>query len=119
MGNKLNERTAMSNNIKALIHGENGFKPVSKMPDGVRSKHKLFIAGHSETGHHHVVESDTEFDVVDFGGAIFIELFTRANVVHKKSFDIHETKTLEPGVYEVTHKTEYNPFTKVIERVFD
>lgn len=109
----------MSKNIKALIHGENGFKPVPRMPKGKRSSHKLFIAGHSETGHHHVLESDTEFDVVDFGGAIFIELFTRANVVHKKSFDIHETKVLEPGVYEVTKKTEYNPFTKLIQRVFD
>lgn len=105
--------------MKPLIHGENGFKPVNEKPKGKVSRHKLFIVGHSETGHHHVLESDTEFDVIDFGGQLFIELLSRGKVVHKKSFDIHETKTLEPGLYEVTHKTEYNPFTKVIERVFD
>ena len=105
---------------KPLIHGENGFKPIDKLPDGKVSKHKIFIAGHSETGHHHVLESDVEFEVVeDVLKNIYIQLFEPAKVVHKKSFDIHETKTLGAGIYQITHKTEYYPFSKVVRQVWD
>lgn len=105
-----------------LIHGENGFKPVSKVPKGKRSEHTHYIAGHSETGHHHVLESDTPFTVIEpenLGDNVFIELLSPAKVVHQKTFDIHETKVLEPGVYEITHKTEYDPFNEVIRQVWD
>ncbi len=107
-------------NTMNLLHGENGFKKVDKLPKGKITKHKIYIAGHSETGHNHVLESEVEFNVIEpenLGDNLFIELLAPAKVVHKKSFDIHETKTLEPGIYEITHKVEYNPFTKVMERV--
>lgn len=103
-----------------LIHGENGFKPVAKLPKGKKSEHKTFIAGHSETGHHHVIESKTPFTVIeDALHNMYVQLFEPARVVHKKSFDIHETKTLERGIYQITHKTEYDPFSKVIRKVWD
>lgn len=105
-----------------LIHGENIFKPVAKMPKGKVTKHKMFIAGHSESGHHHVLEAETEFTVVEpenLGDSIFVELLSPGKVVHKKSFDIHETKTLEPGIYEVYPAQEYNPFLKIMQRQFD
>lgn len=108
--------------MKTLIHGENIFKPVSKLPKGEVRKHKLFIAGHSESGHHHVLESETEFEVIEpenLGDALFVRLLTPAKVTHKKSFEIHETKTLEPGIYEVYPALEYNPFTKLMERQYD
>lgn len=107
---------------KPIIHGENAFKPVSKVPKGKVTKHKMFIAGHSETGHHHIVKSEVEFNVIEpenLGDNIFIELLSPAKVVHQKTFDIHETKTLEPGIYEITHKTEYDPFAQVIRQVWD
>jgi hypothetical protein len=107
---------------KPLIHGENIFRPVDKVPKGKVSKHKLYIAGHSESGHHHVLESETEFEVIEpenLGDSIFIRLLSPAKVVHKKSFDIHETKVLQPGVYERVIATEYDPFQKVIRRVYD
>lgn len=107
---------------KPLLHGENGFKPITELPEGKITKHKMFIAGHSETGHHHVLESETEFEVIEpenMDGNLFIRLLSPAKVVHRKTFDIHQTKVLQPGLYEITHKNEYNPFTKVIERVFD
>ncbi len=109
---------------KSLIHGENGFKPVDKLPKGVVSKHKIFIAGHSETGHHHVLESKVEFEVIEVDRKqlekeLYVRLFEPAQVVHKKSFDIHETKTLQPGIYQITHKTEYDPFQQIIRQVWD
>jgi hypothetical protein len=107
---------------KVLIHGENVFIPVKKIPKGTISKHKLYIAGHSETGHHHVLESDVEFEVIEpenMSNELFFKLVAPAKVTHKKTFEVHETKTLEPGLYKRVFATEYNPFTKVIERVFD
>lgn len=109
-------------NIKGLLHGETGLKPVPELPKGKVSKYKMFIAGHSETGHHHILESKTEFEVLEpenLGDNVFIRLLSPAKVVHKKTFDVHETKTLEPGIYEITHKNEYDPFQKVVRRVFD
>lgn len=107
---------------KVLIHGENVFIPVDNAPTGKTSKHKLYIAGHSETGHHHVLESETEFEVIEpenMSDELFFRLIAPGKVTHKKTFEIHETKTLEPGVYKRVFATEYNPFTKVVERVFD
>lgn len=105
-----------------LIHGENIFKPIAGMPEGKITRHKMFIAGHSETGHHHVLRSDVEFEVIEpenLGDSIFIRLLSPAQVTHQKTFEIHETKTLNPGVYEVFPALEYNPFTKVMQRQFD
>ena len=104
----------------ALIHGENGFKPVAELPQGKTRKYTIYIARHSETGHHHVLESEVEFEVVeDALKNIYIQLFAPAKVVHKKTFDIHETKTLEPGIYQITHKTGYDPFNRVVREVWD
>lgn len=108
--------------MKALIHGENIFKPVAEAPDGKVTKHTIYIAGHSGTGHHHVLESEVEFDVIEpetLGDSIFVRLLAPAKVTHKKNHEIHETKVLQPGLYERTFATEYNPFTKVIQRVWD
>ena len=51
---------------KPLLHGENAIVPVSKMPSGKTEKHTTYIVGHSETGHHHVLEAEkgTDFDII-------------------------------------------------------
>lgn len=108
--------------MKAIIHGENILKPITKLPKGKRTAHNQFIVGHSETGHHHVLEAPkgTTFDVVeDMARQVFIEVKEESKLVHKKSFDIHETKVVEPGLYQIFHAQEYNPFTKQLQRVFD
>lgn len=43
-----------------IMHGENFLVPVDSLPAGEVTKTKLYIAGHSETGHHHVLESQTD-----------------------------------------------------------
>jgi hypothetical protein len=103
-------------------HGEIYLLPVSKVPKGNKSQHSLFIVGHSETGHHHVLESKAEFEVIEpenMSDSIFLSLLQPAQLVHKKSFDKHQTLTIKPGLYEVKHKREYNPFEKVISEVKD
>lgn len=106
--------------MKAYLHGENFLSPVTKLPTGKIEQLKKVIVGHSESGHHHVLESGTAMDVVnEVNGLTFIGVKTPAKLKHLKTFDIHETLTVEPGVYQVTHKTEYDPFQKVLRRVFD
>lgn len=109
-----------NNKLTNILHGENFLRKVETLPEGKTTKHKLFIVGHSETGHHHILESKQEFEVLeDKDDRVLIRLFGEGKLTHKKTFDIHETITVEPGVYAVTHKTEYNPFTKIVQRVFD
>lgn len=45
----------MSNN-KCIRHGEILLVPVDKIPEGKSSEYTSYVAGHSETGHHHVLE---------------------------------------------------------------
>lgn len=102
-----------------LFHGELTVTPVPYAPKGTVTKYKKYIAAHSETGHHHVLECDAEFDQIMTDNGIYIRLYVEAKLFHDKSHDIHETKILQPGVYLFGEKTEYSPWTKAIQRVFD
>ena len=120
----LNKGVNMLNNIKdnkvvPILHGENFLVPVDKMPKGLVEKFNKYIVGHSETGHHHVLTSSAEFDTMLDKAVLYIRLFEPAELVHQKSFDVHETVKVNPGIYKVNYKTEYSPFDKIISRVFD
>lgn len=101
-----------------VTHGEICFTPVEGTAEGKVSTHKMYIAGHSETGHHHMLESKVEFDVIE-GVERHILIRAVAKLWHKKSHDIHETRTLAPGLYKVTLKSEYDPFQKVVRQIWD
>lgn len=103
-------------------HGEVFLRPVADIPqDRPTAKAKAFTVGHSESGHHHVLESNTEFEVMsgDDKHDLYLRLFEPAKLVHKKSFDIHETEIIVPGDYAVYTKTEYDPFRDVVRAVYD
>lgn len=108
------------NIMKAIRHGEITLKPVTEIGDGTTKEMTSFVVGHSETGHHHVLESTKPFRVTTGAdGKLHLTLDTEAQLVHKKDFDSHNTLTVAPGTYEVIEKTEYNPITKVISAVQD
>lgn len=117
----MNEENTKDGKRLAVQHGEVYLQPVDRLPEGNLKKEKSFIVGHSETGHHHVLESKVDFEVMagDEKHDLYVRLFEPAELVHKKSFDIHETKVIVPGDYAVYQKTEFDPFAKVIRRVFD
>lgn len=104
-----------------VIHGENAFMPIDKAPEGEYKKETKFIAGHSESGHNHVLVSETPFEVMEENEKhdLYIRLFEPAEVVHQKSTDIHETQILAAGDYAVFHKTEYDPVTKARRAIYD
>jgi hypothetical protein len=102
----------------SVMHGENWFLPIDTMPTGDIQTTKLYVAGHSETGHHHVIESKADMQVVE-GETRAVLLQEVGKLFHQKTFDIHKTKFLAPGAYEIHHKTEYNPFSKIVTAVYD
>lgn len=101
------------------IHGENILKPVDKLPKGKKTLTKKHIVGHSETGHHHVLESRYNYAVIESGGETYLQLFEDAELKHQKSHDIHETLNVKSGIYKVYRAKEYDPFQKVMREVWD
>ena len=103
----------------SVMHGENFFIPIKKLPKGQEQECKVYIAGHSESGHHHLLEAKKPFTVIENYQERAVLLNEVTKLFHKKSFDIHKTQYLAPGAYRIVHKTEYSPFEKVVRRVFD
>lgn len=99
--------------------GEITLQPVKRLPRGICEKSKRYIVGHSETGHHHVLESETEFEVFTDKEDLYLRLFEPAKLNHQKTVNRHHDLVVAPGIYKVTHKTEYSPFTKAIQQVWD
>jgi len=107
-----------SNKFNGLRHGENLLLPVNDVTGKV-TQHTAYIVGHSETGHHHVLESKEKFDVIVKDDELYLRLFNPASLVHKKTTDKHKTLLVKPGTYKVHRKTEYDPWNEVIREVFD
>lgn len=103
---------------KPIRHGELVLLPI-KSHDMSGAKHVTnYIASHSETGHHHVIEG--EVDVLEVPGAeTFIAASSPTNLVHKKSTDKHDTLPIPAGIYRVGKKKEYDPFVKLMRNVWD
>ena len=103
---------------KGYRHGENLLLPVSEFV-GEPAQHTSYIVGHSETGHHHVLESTQAFDVAISDHELYLRLFEPAKLVHKKATNKHHTLTITPGVYKVLRKQEYDPWQQLMREVFD
>jgi hypothetical protein len=108
----------------AIRHGEVFLRPVEKVPakDVAVQECTSFIVGHSETGHHHVLESKANFTVTEDAvdkAFLYVTLFEPGTLVHQKTVNRHNNLTVPAGTYEVIRKTEYNPFTKAREQVWD
>ena len=67
------------------------------------------IVGHSETGHHHVVDSRAAEMLIDGTNAFiaYLNVRERVELTHLREFDTHEPLTLEPGIYEVRREREF------------
>lgn len=97
-------------------HGEVILIPTDKLLAKAK-RMKQFILAHSETGHHHVIESEVPFTVDEKN--MYIELLAPAKLVHKKTFDFHKTLPLKKGIYERYEAIEYDPFAQITRKVID
>lgn len=81
------------------------------------------IIGHSETGHHHVLERPAKVTVAKTapdGMRILYAILDEPNaLIHERSFDTHETIALEPGVYEFRIGREFDPYAEIARRQAD
>lgn len=133
----------MKNNI--IRHGEIVIREITSLPDDLEQifEGKGFIIGHSETGHHHVLDVNAviykplsmewrpsqyqEICKAVFGDAenqwpSEITLFrakSDGKVVHQKTFDVHEPLDVMKGLYLKYTKRKFNYFTGLLERVRD
>ena len=114
MKSKVNKENNMN---KPIRHGEAMLVPITKAVRG--KQHTQYIIAHSETGHHHVLESKVPFVVSETDKQFVIELFEPAQIVHKKQLDKHKTLPVASGKYKVVKKTEYDPWQEIIREVHD
>ena len=85
---------------------------------------QYFIIGHSETGHHHVIECDgATVGVMDKPPAgmrvLYMILENPLALEHLRNHDTHETITNEPGVYEVRIAREFDHYAELARQSAD
>lgn len=94
-----------------VFQGDIMITRASSLPTDAK-KNKDGVVAHSETGHHHVAERAHVFAVED-GETLYMRALGKSiDVVHKRSYDTHETLRLEgePGqVWKIRRQREYTP----------
>jgi len=71
-----------------------------------------YIVGHSESGHHHVIDKPRAevFEAADDAFTLWVRsLGGGAELKHLRSYDTHETLYLPGGYYMVRRQREYVP----------
>lgn len=102
-----------------IAQGELYFRKVDALPDGcepMKCDGDAFIVGHSETGHHHVMDRAT-CEVLSGpaarnpdGMAILYAIVKEpTEVKHLRTTDTHKPLSLNPGVYEIRPAREFSP----------
>ncbi len=105
---------------KPVRHGEVILLPTKQTAPQSAKKVKSVIVGHSETGHHHVLEAPNIITWTDKAtNELFVAIKSTGKLVHKKTVNRHHDVTLKPGTYKTIRKNEYDPFTKVMREVWD
>ena len=92
--------------------------PTLAMEDG------HLIVGHSETGHHHVIERPEAVRIVkkpDSGAMTILRMIVTepTRVIHLRGHDTHSPVDLPPGNYEIRGQVEYDPYAEMARRAAD
>ena len=118
----------MKSFVKVAAQGEitiirvNGKTPVGKP---LAPEHGKLIIGHSETGHHHVLERThgatvTVVDRAPDGMRILHAILAEPNkLIHERDHDTHETIALEPGEYEFRIAREFDHYAELARQSMD
>jgi hypothetical protein len=106
-----------------MIRRVSGRRDLSGSPLAPESG-KLII-GHSETGHHHVLEhargvTVTVLDRAPEGMKILHAILAEPNkLIHKRGHDTHDTIALDLGEYEFRIAREYDPYAELARQAMD
>lgn len=108
---------------KTAAQGELTITRIKKAPKNIGSAVApvggVIIVGHSETGHHHVVDADCATLTRVDAFTAFLNVFKPTAIVHRRDHDIHQSIALQPGMYEFRTGREFDPFEEVIRASSD
>ena len=105
--------------IETFANGEIYFRPVACLPGGctpIKPVGDHYIVGHSETGHHHVLDR-TKCEVLagpasqnPEGMAILYAIVREPTETgHLRDTDQHKPIAMQPGIYEIRPGREFSP----------
>lgn len=104
-------------------HGEIVIKQIDIIPKEAKliKTGKSHIVGHSETGHHHVLELNTKtLRVYKLDNELYLDVGDIGTLVHKKSgSETHTPHTITPGKFKVIVKQSFDYFQKKLTKVRD
>jgi len=88
--------------------------PIEALPAGavrVEPENGVVIVGHSETGHHHVMDADIVemYRLPDDILKCFIVVKEATTLVHLREHDTHEPIMFEPSIRPVRRQREFVP----------
>lgn len=108
--------------MKNIIrHGEVILKE-AELPKGAKleKKTRKYVVAHSETGHHHVLESVDNYEIFTHDGDTYVRLGTVGTLFHEKSGpDVHTPHKVKPSTYKIVIKREFDYFSNALRRVRD
>jgi hypothetical protein len=92
-----------------IRHGEVLLLPVPAAPEGRTETVARCVVGHSESGHHHVLESDAAFrQIVTANGDLFVDLDAPTPLRHHKANLQHRELIVPSGAWRIIRKTEFD-----------
>ena len=110
---------------KNAAQGEISIRRISKLPQNIEKMpaEDRPIIGHSETGHHHVLDRPAAMYRATNAPSGMRILYAIVNepsaLVHLRDFDTHESHSLQPGIYEFRAGREYDPYEEIARRQAD
>ena len=96
------------------FQGDICIRKIAKLPKGLKVadiENGQHIVAHSETGHHHVIDSRNAQLLIDDTNSFISYLNVRepVDLKHLRDHDTHQPLHFEPGVYEVRRQREHTP----------
>lgn len=106
--------------------GEVRIDQVEELPDGLTAVDRAeigFIISHSEQGHHHFIDGDVDVMErtvgVPAGMRILYAIVREPTALRQSAAKPHGEIQLQPGIYSLRIKREFNPFTEQARMVAD
>ena len=103
---------------KIAAQGELTITRISRAPmkrgEVVAPVNGRLIVGHSETGHHHVVDADCAMLTRVDEYTAYLDVKKPTQIDHLRSHDTHPSISLQPGMYEFKTGREFDPFEDAV-----
>ena len=100
--------------INRAAQGDVYFERIDALPGNVELapiEYGSHIVAHSETSHHHVIDSRNAQLFIDKTNEFiaYLKVISPAELKHLRAYDTHETLAFSPGIYRVRRQREATP----------